>query len=50
MDQYLNQHEYNPYSNDPQDMRHYWHAFLCTDECSNSVLDDWNMYCMGHQL
>lgn len=45
----MDQYTFNQYSNVPQEMRHYWHAFMLTDEYS-SVLDDWNMYCMGHQI
>lgn len=45
----MNQFEFNLYSNVPQEMLHYWHAFMLTDEYSD-VLDDWTMYCMGHQL
>jgi hypothetical protein len=47
--EYMTNQEYNRYSNNPQDMQHYWHAFMLTDEYE-SVVDDWNMYCMGTQL
>lgn len=37
------------YSNDPQQMRHYWYAFLLTEEFAGPC-DDWNTYCMGTEL
>lgn len=47
---YMSALEYPRYSNIPQEMVHYWHAFVCTPETGASVSDEWNMYCMGHAL
>lgn len=47
---FMDQYTFNQYSNNPQEMKHFWHAFMLTEEYSDSVLDDWNMYCMGHQI
>lgn len=49
MPEWMDQYTFNQYSNIPEEMLHYWHAFMCTDEFS-SPHDDWTMYCMGHQL
>jgi hypothetical protein len=28
----------------------FWHGFMCTSHGSDSVEDDWSMYCMGGEL
>lgn len=34
----------------PHECGTFWHAFLLTDEYSDSPYDDWVMYCAGQEL